>query len=669
MTDYARGTLRVFLLRGVIPSNELKHQNLFCVLKFKNLLQSTVVKGGGENLEWNEEIKFNLRQCQDQLTNAAKVQERLSHWLVFVPPPRPDRVLHLSCYWRGPLSKELIGECSINVSRAIHRRDVEIKEWLTLKNHGKDSGRIQLEISYQRETSYPWPFPAPSPAVPIVIPGPSMPQGIIVISPTPSPPSSVSPLPVVDTLSPTSIAPSQTVAQTLPPSPYSRFVSIPQAHSRGPSRSPRRHNVLPWEIDLKGFQFLKFQTVCNPSLIGAFDDWVVSTSSAVLVFTLMSRVIIYNIERQTAREIDYGFRVKSIPSVAHSLSPDGRVLVRWTLEDSEGRLGMTFQPSFLNTMMPNSTFLAGAISAIDTSNKTPIAILQHGYQCQQYDILNAKWVNGSIYIPVSAEGIVIRWNVRDSVSQDNHSDSSTRPEHLVVLRPLASITRHTTLKYDITKDEAWWTATGMTVGDKPTGLIEIHDVKNDESRIVVGIVSCIAEVDVYDRQRPLLVSADITSDFKLRICVQQLQWRDSGQSFIPVDVKVDLLEERDYPRDIMVLYPLPIVAVLTAEYRIYFFELHTGAYLFTQRQKAYRLCHGQTDLRGLLMRSQAKSDVQVLSINEGDLIGYCRQVLGNDMLASTIAVRTGLPGAEDVIFDEMHRQWRRVSSVRSQPTG
>ncbi|KAG8941109.1 hypothetical protein FRC03_004852, partial [Tulasnella sp. 419] len=342
MTDYARGTLSVVLLRGVIPSNELKHQNLFCLLKFKNLLQSTVVKGGAENLVWNEEINFNLKQCKDRLPNTVKVRERLSHWLALVPPPGPysvlDGVLHLSCYWRSPLSKELLGECSINVSRAMGHR-VEIEEWLTLKNHGNDSGRIQLKISHKSamrcETFYSWPFSAPSPAVPIVIPGPSMPhEGIIVMSAAPSPPSFVSPLSVVDTLSPTSIAPSQTAAQTLPPSPYSRS---PQAHSRGPSRSPRRHNVLPWEIDLKGFQFLKFQAVCNPSLIGAFDDWVVSASSEVLVFTLMSRVIIYNIERQTAREIDYGFRVKSIPSVAHSLSPDGRVLVRWTLEDSEGR--------------------------------------------------------------------------------------------------------------------------------------------------------------------------------------------------------------------------------------------------------------------------------------------------------------------------------------------
>ncbi|KAG8942210.1 hypothetical protein FRC03_003507 [Tulasnella sp. 419] len=334
---------------------------------------------------------------------------------------------------------------------------------------------------------------------------------------------------------------------------------------------------------------------------------------------------------------------------------------------NEERQGKFSDTLFSQLGSPYLLFSVGTLTAIDARSKLEIAQVQRRYQCQQRDILNAKWAdNSTIYIPVSAEGVVIRWNIRDASVQDNHLlDITVRTEDPVVIRPLASITRHSILKFAITKDKAWWTATGITLSNPPSGLIEVHDVENDESRIVEGLVSCIVEVDVYDKEKALLVSADVTLDSRLRFCVQQLNPSDSGQSFIPVDMKVDLLEENDYPRDIVVLHPLPIVAVMTEEFYSYFFELHTGAYLFSQSQRPYRLCPGRSDRRGLLIWSHEKSEVEALTVNEGDLIGYCRQVLGNDILASTIAVRTGLPGAEDVVLNDMYGQYRDISSRRA----
>ncbi|KAG8917032.1 hypothetical protein FRC02_003409 [Tulasnella sp. 418] len=95
---------------------------------------------------------------------------------------------------------------------------------------------------------------------------------------------------------------------------------------------------LAWTGDID-FQFLDSQSVCTPSLIVACDDWAISASSGVLLFTLSSRVVLYSTARKTAREIDYGFHVKSTSSVAHSLSPDGKTLVRWTLdEENQGKV-------------------------------------------------------------------------------------------------------------------------------------------------------------------------------------------------------------------------------------------------------------------------------------------------------------------------------------------
>ncbi|KAG8922607.1 hypothetical protein FRC02_011743 [Tulasnella sp. 418] len=356
----------------------------------------------------------------------------------------------------------------------------------------------------------------------------------------------------------------------------------------------------------------------------------------MLLFTLSSRVVMYSVDG-TACEIDYGFHVKSTSSVAHSLSPDGKTLVRWILREENQ---------------------ASTISAIDIGSKQQIARLQRDYKCRQSDILNARWVDNSIiYIPASGEGIIIPWNIRDAVSSGNLlEDTFIEPEDPTVIRPFRSITRHGLLKFDVTKDRAWCTATGITLSDPPSGHIEVRNMRTDRSKILEGMVSCIAEVEVYDKEKALLVWASVTPDFKLRLRVQQVNPDDSGQSFRDVDVKIDTIEEKDYPRDIIVLHPLPIVAVMTEKSYIYFFELNTGAYLYSQAQKSYQLCPGLSDKGELLFWSHEKSDVQVLTVNERDLIGYCRKVLKDDTLASTIAIRTGLPGAEDVVLDEMYGQ-------------
>ncbi|KAG8921493.1 Clathrin heavy chain 2 [Tulasnella sp. 418] len=435
------------------------------------------------------------------------------------------------------------------------------------------------------------------------------------------------------------------VVPTLVQSSEIRDKSISKAETRGSDLASVRP-PLAWEGVVKEFQFLNSQSVCTPSLIGAYDDWVVSASSGVLLFTLSSRAVLYSTVRKTGREIHYGLHVKSTSSVAHNLSPDGKTLIRWI--SSEEKKG-------------------NRLVAIDVRSKQQKAQLQRDYQYQQCDILNARWVDDyTIYIPVSKEGIVILWTIQDS-RYNLLEDSFVRPEDPVIIQPFASIIRHSQLKFEITRDRGWWIATGMTPSDSPSGLVEVHDVENDESRIVEGMVSRIAEVDVYDEEKALLVSASLTPDSKLQLCVQQVDPSASGQPFIPVDVKVDSIEEKDYPRDIIILHPFSIVALMTEKFYIYFFELNTGAYLFSQAQNPYKFCPSQSNEHGLWIWSHEKSDVRALTINKDDLIGYCRQVLGNDRLASTIAIRTGLGGAEDVILDDMYGRYQDVVGCAPEP--
>ncbi|KAG8941894.1 hypothetical protein FRC03_003879, partial [Tulasnella sp. 419] len=412
------------------------------------------------------------------------------------------------------------------------------------------------------------------------------------------------------------------VPEHTPPSQSSRHLS--DGHDRQVSGGAMGGSdlglvsLLPWERDSRGHQFLNSQSVCTPKTIGADENWVVYASSGVLLFTLPSRVIMYNIISKTSGQINHVLYDKST-SAAHNLSPDGNILVSW---------------------IPSESGQTTTLQAIDVKSAQQIAELQR-HTFKQCDILNAVWIdNVKLYIPVSAEGVIIPWNIRDAVPPNNDLED---------LEPLPSLKSHNILKFEVTSNKLWWTATGLTL-DPPFGLIEVHDVENDESRIVEGMASCITKVEVNDEKNALLVSAGVTQDSKLQLCVWPLD-SDSGQPFAQVDVKIDTIEKKDYPRDIVVLHPLPIVAVMTERFYIYFFELNTGAFLYSEVQRSYRFCPGQSNKRELWLCSHEESDVKVLKVNEGDLIGYCRTVLKDDSLASAIASRTGL--SEDVILNNI----------------
>ncbi|KAG8959383.1 hypothetical protein FRC03_008052 [Tulasnella sp. 419] len=180
--------------------------------------------------------------------------------------------------------------------------------------------------------------------------------------------------------------------------------------SRGNTRRPdfvSTKPLLAWERDIKEFQFLNSQSVCTPSLFGVYDDWVVSASSGVLIFTLSSRAVLYSTVRKTARKIDYGLHAKSPSSVAHNLSPDEKTLVRWiSREVKQG----------------------SSLLAIDVRSEQQMAEIQRDSKCQQYDILNARWVdNSTIYIPVSNEGIIILWIIRDARYNLLEADRTIQP--------------------------------------------------------------------------------------------------------------------------------------------------------------------------------------------------------------------------------------------------
>ncbi|KAG8923996.1 hypothetical protein FRC02_010765 [Tulasnella sp. 418] len=256
------------------------------------------------------------------------------------------------------------------------------------------------------------------------------------------------------------------------------------------------------------------------------------------------------------------------------------------------------------------------------------------------------WFNNSVaYIPDSARQIIIKWSLGPYAPS------------ISIIRPLFALSRYRDLVFHISDDGAWWaigarTEDGSGVAE---GTLQVHSEKSNKDRILKGLTCCLATVDVYDKQKVLLLRAGSDND-KLWLKVEQLETVAHEQRFQPVEVSIEMLTLKDFPRTIRVLDGLPIIAINTNKRDLYFFELHTGAHLFSRSyHKGFFIWKRSDEGRSILMEADNGKQIVRVSVNELDLIGYVRQVLCDETLASSIAIRARLPGAEDVLFNDMHR--------------
>ncbi|KAG8945584.1 hypothetical protein FRC03_001682 [Tulasnella sp. 419] len=382
------------------------------------------------------------------------------------------------------------------------------------------------------------------------------------------------------------------------------------------------------------FKFLVSENALKLSDTGVSSQWFPTVSNQNIVFTssrtsgsgrsMVSDAVIFNISRGGVLRISYTLKDPEHFAIAHVLSPDGERLVRWSKSG----------PTAANCI----------IEAADISGTKLIERLTSEAQCDMIDIRASKWVNSkTIYIPDSGNKNIIRWSLE---SDEFHSRT---------FQPDTSITRHQSLQFCVTEDEKWWVVIGRTPGSQGggTGLIQIHNVEDETDEFAAGVACYIAEVEVYDVKRALLVVADL-NDGKLVLRVSQLDPSAGGEAFNPVETYKDLLDHGDYPQLVIVFQSLPIIAVSTARNALYFFELHFGSFLFYQHLEADEVCYGSADGQSLIIHAIQRDCIDCVAVNKNDLIGYVRHVLKLDMLASAIAIRSHLPGAEDIILNDMH---------------
>ncbi|KAG8937070.1 hypothetical protein FRC02_006270, partial [Tulasnella sp. 418] len=398
---------------------------------------------------------------------------------------------------------------------------------------------------------------------------------------------------------------------------------------------PVSHNQAryPWERnDLEDFQFLETKEVCSLVDLGMTKEEYIQCTEYVaqgsLVLTSTDRATIFNFQTKGIRVFKLFNPNQPIINERSTciLSPDGNTIIH---RAPDGKV--------------SSYWLR--------DRKYHSSLPSHWKNVQEHDLLRAQWSNNnSIYLPVQSDGCVIRWSFLES--------NQTLAVHTV--HPMNAVTRHQRLDFFVTSDERWWVAMGTTpdTNGLESGTIQMHDAVNDESRILPAKACCIVETEVYDRRCALLVRADNTAGGKISLKVERISISDSeGDQFQAVNVLVDQLNPRDSPLRIFSLDPLPIVCMITALRAIYFFELHTGTLLYCVEAP-------NSDVNLFPVRFQSRGGkgfycfdgsgvMRWVTVNQGDLIGWVRRILNNDILASGIAIRTGLSGAEDVILDEM----------------
>ncbi|KAG8921687.1 hypothetical protein FRC03_010628 [Tulasnella sp. 419] len=401
--------------------------------------------------------------------------------------------------------------------------------------------------------------------------------------------------------------------------------------------------ALAWEGDLQGFQFLNKESICTLSDIGVSSKWFCTVSRENLVFTspqpnslgvptTESKVIMLNIPKRTVYELSYHLDDPNQRNIAHVLSPDGNMLLRWR----------KLHPAASECI----------IEAADAATNKFVRRLTSEAQCHIPDIRATVWANrNTVYIPDSGRKVIIRW----SVAPDGLESA--------LIHPCPAVTWHRQLRFHITPDEKWWVANGWTPGAHGggNGLVEIHDIAGRRSKVVPGAACCIARIEMNGSMQSLLAIADLAGD-KLLFKVEQLGSTTTGQAFEPIDVSVELLDPADSPQLLVAFEHLPIIAVVTTNHSLYFFELHTGTYLFSQSMSPDLVWYGTSDGQSVLIHQTQKDRVYRVFVNTDDLIGYVRQILKNDSLASGLALKTGLPGAEDIIATNIaHRPTGRPS--------
>ncbi|EIM88209.1 uncharacterized protein STEHIDRAFT_146275 [Stereum hirsutum FP-91666 SS1] len=157
MTTESReiGTLIAVILkaRNLPNKRHIGKQAPYCTVVHNGETRRTkAIKRGGQHPEWDEEIRFNIYEDDEDEVARAAIAVGLEPP---APPPKngkgPKKIkggknLALACYADDPREPELIGEALVDLTEVLTKGETD--EWFTLLHKDKYCGEVYLELTF-----------------------------------------------------------------------------------------------------------------------------------------------------------------------------------------------------------------------------------------------------------------------------------------------------------------------------------------------------------------------------------------------------------------------------------------------------------------------------------------------------------------------------------------
>ncbi|KAF7981613.1 hypothetical protein HWV62_32684 [Athelia sp. TMB] len=163
------GTLIAVILKAKNLPNKrhIGKQDPYCAVSLNGEKRRTkAVKRGGQHPEWDEEVRFQLLEEEEDVSKQVAAGE--------APPPLPPKngkgprnikggnSMKIQCFADDPREPELIGETMVDLTEALTKGETD--EWFTLMHKDKYCGEVYLELTFWSNEAPPEKKSKPKPS-------------------------------------------------------------------------------------------------------------------------------------------------------------------------------------------------------------------------------------------------------------------------------------------------------------------------------------------------------------------------------------------------------------------------------------------------------------------------------------------------------------------------
>ncbi|KAG0693720.1 clathrin terminal domain complexed with Pitstop 1 [Suillus ampliporus] len=265
------------------------------------------------------------------------------------------------------------------------------------------------------------------------------------------------------------------------------------------------------------------------------------------------------------------------------------------------------------------------------------------------DVVFWKWVSDTT-IGIVTNTAVYHWSI---------SDQTSPPQKVFDLH--VTLTGAQAINYCATPDEKWL-ALGITSDTtnpsafKDRGTIQLYNRERGVSHLIEGHAVTFAELKLDGHQHVTkLLAFAVRKETGAQLHVVEIDHTAPDPPFVEkiVDVYFPPEVPNDFPVAMQISKKHGIVFLVTKYGFIHLYDLDSGAcvYMNCISDTTIFVTAEHEAMNGIIGVNE-KGQVLSVSINEQTIIPYILTNLGNTELASKLASRANLPGADDVYIEQ-----------------